>query len=212
MQVSPTFPTRVLTGLALLLLAAALLAVDSVAFAWSTALVLGLAVSRVLTQYSVALARELRLSERRVQAIEYAGFLHDMGKIGLQHNILLKPGALTDSEWEEMKRHPETGAKIVKELHFLKGARDVVLFHHERFDGSGYPQGLAGERIPLEARIVKVADAFDAMLSDRPYRKALSLERAVEQLRQGSGTEFDPRVVGAFVGLVEQGRLDSPSA
>jgi HD-GYP domain-containing protein (c-di-GMP phosphodiesterase class II) len=167
--------------------------------------------SERVTQYAIALARELRLSERRVQAIEYAGFLHDMGKIGLQHNILLKPSALTDSEWDEMKRHPETGAKIVKELHFLKGARDVVLFHHERFDGAGYPQGLAGERIPLEARIVKVADAFDAMLSDRPYRKALGLERALDQLRQGSGTEFDPRAVAAFIGLVERGQITAPT-
>jgi HD-GYP domain-containing protein (c-di-GMP phosphodiesterase class II) len=167
--------------------------------------------SERVTQYAVALARELHLSERRVQAIEYAGFLHDMGKIGLQHNILLKPGALTDSEWEQMKRHPVTGAKIVSDLHFLKGAHDVVLFHHERFDGTGYPHGLAGERIPLEARIVKVADAFDAMLSDRPYRKALSLERALEQLRQGSGTEFDPRVVAAFVGLVEVGQVAVPA-
>lgn len=167
--------------------------------------------SERVTQYAVALARELHLSERRVQAIEYAGFLHDMGKIGLQHSILLKPGALTDSEWEEMKRHPETGARIVSDLHFLKGARDVVLFHHERFDGTGYPRGLAGEHIPLEARIVKVADAFDAMLSDRPYRRALSLKQALEQLRQGCGTEFDPRVVDAFMGLVERGQIEMPA-
>lgn len=163
--------------------------------------------SERVTKYATALAREMRVSERRVQAIEYAGLLHDMGKIGLQHTILLKPGSLTDSEWEEMKRHPETGAKIVKELHFLTGARDVVLYHHERYDGTGYPRGLRGEGIPLEARIVKVADAFDAMLSDRPYRKALSLQDALLQLRQGRGSEFDPKAVDAFIGLVERGEI-----
>jgi len=167
--------------------------------------------SERVTLYATALAREMRLSERRVQAIEYAGLLHDMGKIGLQHTILLKPGSLTDSEWEEMKRHPETGAKIVKELHFLTGARDVVLYHHERFDGTGYPRGLVGEQIPLEARIVKVADAFDAMLSDRPYRKALSLDGALGQLQDGSGREFDPRAVEAFVALVKRGEIRVPA-
>ena len=163
--------------------------------------------SERVTAYATMLARELRLSERRVQTIEYAGFLHDMGKIGLQHDILLKPAALTPAEWERMRSHPQTGARIVSDLHFLRGARDVVLYHHERFDGKGYPTGLRGDAIPLEARIVKVADAFDAMLSDRPYRQALTLEQALEQLRAGKGTEFDPKIVDAFVGMVEHGLI-----
>jgi len=158
--------------------------------------------SERVTYYAVAIARAMRLSERRIQAIEYAGFLHDMGKIGIHHDILTKPGALTEDEWVSMRSHPEIGARIVSDLDFLRGAREVVLYHHERYDGRGYPEGLAGEQIPLEARIAKVADAFDAMMSNRPYRASLGLERAIEELELGRGTEFDPTVVDAFVKLV----------
>lgn len=164
--------------------------------------------SERVTAYSVAIAREMRLSERRIQAIEYAGFLHDMGKIGIQHDILLKPGALDEAEWKAMRTHPEVGARIVSDLDFLRGAREVVLHHHERFDGKGYPAGLAGEAIPLEARIAKVADAFDAMMSDRPYRASLGLEKALDELRRGKGSEFDPKVVDAFIPLIEQGKFE----
>jgi len=166
--------------------------------------------SERVTYYSVAIARAMRLSEGRVQAIEYAGFLHDMGKVGVHHDILTKPGSLTDDEWKEMRAHPEIGARIVSDLDFLKGARDVVLYHHERFDGKGYPEGLAGEAIPLEARIAKVADAFDAMMSDRPYRAALGIEKAVNELQVGKGSEFDPDVVDAFVGLLESKQFEFP--
>jgi HD-GYP domain-containing protein (c-di-GMP phosphodiesterase class II) len=166
--------------------------------------------SERVTAYSVAIAREMRLSERRIQAIEYAGFLHDMGKIGIQHDILLKPGALDEDEWKAMRTHPEVGARIVSDLDFLRGAREVVLHHHERFDGKGYPEGLAGEAIPLEARIAKVADAFDAMMSDRPYRASLGLEKALSELRRGKGSEFDPKVVDVFIPLVEQGKFEFP--
>lgn len=163
--------------------------------------------SERVTEYSVALARELGLSERRVQMLEYAGFLHDMGKIALQHDILLKPGALTDDEWKVMRTHPEIGARIVSDLHFLSGARRVVLHHHERYDGKGYPDGLSGSDIPLEARIVKVADSFDAMMSDRPYRASLGLETTLAELKKGSGADFDPQVVELFIGMIEGGRL-----
>lgn len=166
--------------------------------------------SERVTRYAVAIAREMRLPERRIQALEYAGFLHDMGKIGIQHDILLKPGALTDAEWKEMRQHPTVGARIVADLDFLTGARDVVLYHHERYDGKGYPEGLSGEAIPLEARIAKVADAFDAMMSDRPYRASLGLEKAVDELVKGKGSEFDPQVVDAFVPLVSQGKFEFP--
>jgi hypothetical protein len=164
--------------------------------------------SERVTGYAVAIARELGLSEQRVMMIEYASLIHDMGKIALQHDILLKPGKLTDEEWRVMKTHPQTGANIVSDLGFLRGAREVVLHHHERFDGQGYPHGLTGEETPLEARIVKVADAFDAMMSDRPYRTSLGLESAITELEQGRGSEFDPRVVDAFVRLVRQGRIE----
>jgi hypothetical protein len=167
--------------------------------------------SERVTHYSVATARALRLSERRIQAIEYAGFLHDMGKIGIHHDILTKPGTLTEEEWDTMKAHPEIGARIVSDLDFLKGAREVVLYHHERYDGKGYPEGLAGDEIPLEARIAKVADAFDAMMSDRPYRSSLGLKTAVDELVRGKGTEFDPAVVDVFVDLVNKKEFDLPA-
>ncbi len=165
--------------------------------------------SERVTAYSVAIARKLKLAERRVLLIEYASLLHDMGKIAVQHDILLKPDKLDDEEWRLMRMHPETGAKIVADLHFLRGAREVVLYHHERYDGLGYPDGLKGSEIPLEARIVKVADAFDAMLSDRPYRKGLSVDEAIAELEGGRGTEFDPVVVDAFLQLVRQGEVDT---
>jgi HD-GYP domain-containing protein (c-di-GMP phosphodiesterase class II) len=163
--------------------------------------------SERVTEYAVAIARELGLSEQRVMTIEYASLIHDMGKISLQHSILLKPGKLTDEEWERMKTHPETGARIVSDLRFLRGAKDVVLHHHERFDGLGYPHGLAGSEIPLEARIVKVADAFDAMMSDRPYRPSLGTDAAISELERGKGSEFDPSVVDAFVRLLRERRV-----
>ena len=166
--------------------------------------------SERVTHYSVAIARAMRLSERRIQAIEYAGFLHDMGKIGVGHDILTKPGSLTDDEWRVMREHPAIGARIVSDLDFLKGAREVVLYHHERYDGKGYPEGLAGDRIPLEARIAKVADAFDAMMSNRPYRASLGLAKAVDELVRGKGTEFDPSIVNTFVNLVNNKQLDLP--
>ena len=165
--------------------------------------------SERVTAYAVAMARRLGLAERRVVAIEYASLLHDMGKIAVQHDILLKPGKLSEEEWSLMRMHPETGAKIVSDLHFLKGAREVVLYHHERYDGLGYPDGLKGCEIPLEARNVKVADAFDAMLSDRPYRKGLSVDEAVAEVEAGRGTEFDPKVVDVFLDLIRQGEVDT---
>ena len=164
--------------------------------------------SERVTHYSVAIARAMRLSERRIQAIEYAGFLHDMGKIGINHDILTKPGSLTEDEWRAMKEHPAIGARIVSDLDFLKGAREVVLYHHERYDGKGYPEGLAGEHIPLEARIAKVADAFDAMMSNRPYRSSLGLQKSIQELEDGKGTEFDPQVVEAFMAVLDAGKVE----
>jgi len=166
--------------------------------------------SERVTGYAVSIAREMGLSERRVQTVEYAGLLHDMGKVAVQHDILLKPGALSRDEWEIMKTHPRTGAKIVSDLHFLQGAREVVLHHHERYDGKGYPDGLLGAETSLEARIVKVADAFDAMMSDRPYRASLGQTRAEEELEHGKGTEFDPSVADAFLKLLRDGRVHVP--
>ena len=137
--------------------------------------------------------------------LEYGFLLHDLGKIGVPDAIVLKPGPLDDDEMETMRRHVELGEQIVERIPYLGGlARGVIAAHHERWDGNGYPRGLAGEDIPLPARIFAVVDAFDAMTNDRPYRKALAVEEALREIRAGAGTQFDPDVVRAFAALVNQ--------
>jgi HD-GYP domain-containing protein (c-di-GMP phosphodiesterase class II) len=127
--------------------------------------------------------------------------LHDIGKIGISDSILLKPGSLTPEEWVVMRSHPEIGRQILEGIPFLRDAIPVVRHHHERWDGTGYPLGLAGTAIPLGARIFAVADAFDAMTFDRPYSKAISLEAARDRIRDSAGTHFDPDVVATFLGI-----------
>ena len=156
--------------------------------------------SRTVGEYARQTALRLELAPDRVQRIHAAGVLHDLGKLGIADAILYKPGALTDSEWEEMKRHPEIGARIL--LH--SGLGDIahwVRAHHERVDGRGYPDGLSAEEIPLEARILAVADAYEAMIADRPYRAGMPCEAAWAELERCSGSQFDPAVVRAFLGL-----------
>jgi response regulator RpfG family c-di-GMP phosphodiesterase len=131
--------------------------------------------------------------------IEYGAALHDVGKIGIPDSVLLKPGSLTDSEWAVMKTHCEIGYRMLRGFDFLRGALPIVLHHHERWNGTGYPAGLRGTEIPLGARLFGVADAYDAMTSDRPYRRALPHATAVAELRKGAGTQFDPDVVDAFL-------------
>jgi HD-GYP domain-containing protein (c-di-GMP phosphodiesterase class II) len=164
--------------------------------------------SERVAYYSVAIARELGLREDRVTTIELASLVHDIGKIGIAKDILMKPGKLTNDEWSAMRFHPEKGARIVSGLKFLRAAVDVVVHHHERYDGLGYPHGLSGDAIPLESRIVNVADAFDAMMSDRPYRTSLGLAVSMDELRKGCGTQFDPTVVDAFASLIDQERVE----
>jgi HD-GYP domain-containing protein (c-di-GMP phosphodiesterase class II) len=142
------------------------------------------------------------LAERREMGWGYR--LHDIGKVAIAERILLKRGALTSSEWSEMRTHPEVGALIVAPLPFLGDAVDVIRHHHERFDGTGYPYGMRGEDIPLPARIFSVVDAFDAMTHDRPYRRARPPDEALVEIAQRSGTQFDPGVVEAFVGMIER--------
>jgi ribonuclease P protein subunit RPR2 len=132
----------------------------------------------------------------------YGFFLHDIGKVGVPEHVLCKPGPLSPEEWTIMKTHPVVGAQIVEPITFLGEAVDLVRHHHERFDGSGYPDGLRGEGIPLPARVFAVADSFDAMTSDRPYRRAMSVERALDELVEGAGTQFDPAVVREFIDLL----------
>jgi response regulator RpfG family c-di-GMP phosphodiesterase len=148
--------------------------------------------------YSMRLGAALGLDEVEMRALELGALFHDIGKIGIQDHILLKPEALTDAEWDQMRTHPEKGARIIASIPYLRPALPVVLQHHERWDGTGYPVGLAGERIDLKARIFAVADAIDAITSDRVYDSSRSFEAACDELRRGAGKQFDPRIVQAF--------------
>lgn len=147
------------------------------------------------------LARAICPDEVADPQMAYGFLLHDIGKLSVPDAILTKPGKLTSEEWSEIKRHPEEGVRILRSVPFLDRALDVVLHHHERFDGGGYPAGLAGAEIPLWARIFAVVDALDAMTSDRPYREALDLEEAIAEVRAGAGNQFDPRCVEALEAL-----------
>jgi HD-GYP domain-containing protein (c-di-GMP phosphodiesterase class II) len=151
------------------------------------------------------LAEELRMPEQMLRYVEYAALLHDIGKIGIDGAILSKPGKLTNEEYEEIKKHPAIGYQILSPIHFLGPVAQMVLYHQEWFNGMGYPEGLKGEEIPLGARIVATIDAWDAMRSDRPYRKALSVEIAEDQLVKGASRQFDPQVVQAFLKLEKAG-------
>lgn len=157
-------------------------------------------------EYAVSVAKKIGLPEARMEYLKYAAILHDIGKIGIPDHILNKPTKLTAEEYEIMKSHPEKGAEILRQIAYLQPVVPLVLYHQEEYDGTGYPSGLSGEAIPLEARIVAVIDAYDAMTSDRIYRKALEKEQAVAELKRCSGTQFDPKVVEAFTQvLAEQG-------
>lgn len=156
-----------------------------------------------------ALAAELHLPQLMVEQIEYGARLHDVGKIGIEDRILRKPDKLTPEEYDAMKKHPEIGYQILRSVPFLKGASTMVLYHQEWFNGHGYPEGLAGEEIPLGARLVSLIDAWDAMTSDRPYRKALSKSAATSELRRGAGTQFDAKLVDVFLRVLDRGDRDS---
>jgi len=152
---------------------------------------------RVVT-FSLRLGRELGLSKTEMTALEFGSLLHDIGKIGVPDAILRKPAKLDEAEWEKMREHPSHGQSILRDIEFLEGAARVVAQHHEKWDGSGYPLGLRAEEIDLNARIFAVADAFDAITSDRVYRRARSYEAAAAELDDWAGRQFDPQVVEAF--------------
>lgn len=161
--------------------------------------------SENVTKYAMLIAREMGLSEEDINNIKDACELHDIGKIGIDDYILNKAGKLTKEEWDQIKLHPQKGAEILKPLKFLNGIVDVVVQHHEKYNGSGYPDGLKAEQIKLGARIIAVADAYDAMASERPYRKkAFSKEEAISEIKKHSGTQFDPKVVAAFLRVVDK--------
>jgi len=154
--------------------------------------------SKRTVKISLLLGQKCGLNQREMRSLELGALLHDIGKIGVPDNVLRKPGKLNDSEWAMMRRHPRLGQEILRGLSFLDDARTIVAQHHERWDGTGYPLGLRGEEISLSARVLFVADAFDAMTSDRVYRQAKSYDEAIAELDSCSGTHFDPQVVAAF--------------
>ena len=152
-----------------------------------------------VTALARAIAHQMGWSEEQLSSLEIGGLLHDVGKIGVSDAILRKPGPLSAAEYAEIKAHPEAGKRMLQGISYLESAIPGVLYHHERYDGQGYPYQLPGSEIPLAGRIMAVADAFDAMTSDRPYRRAMSPQTAVAELERGGGTQFDPEVVVAFM-------------
>ena len=156
-----------------------------------------------VSEYSVLIGEKLGLSEEELKTLRIGGLFHDVGKIGIPDSILLKETKLSDDEYSEIKNHPSIGAHILSNATIFKDIIPIVLHHHERYDGKGYPKRLAGEDIPLMARIAAVADTFDAMTSKRSYRDALPLDIVKEELRKNSGTQFDPKVAEVFLDILE---------
>ncbi len=163
--------------------------------------------SERVARFSMAIAQRLGLSDDEVEKIRISAVLHDVGKIGIDDGILKKPSALTDDEFEIMKQHPQKGYKIMSQIPAMREFLPGMYMHHEMINGEGYPQGLKGEEIPLMARIVSVADTFDAMTTDRPYQQALKFEAAVERIKSFVGTRYDARVVAAFAAACEEGQI-----
>lgn len=161
--------------------------------------------SKKVNIYAVALAERIGLSPDEVSTLSAAALLHDIGKVGIPDKVLNKKGKLNKEDWEAIKAHPKLGANIISNIPRLAPSVNSILYHHERWDGGGYPEGLKGEEIPIEARILAIADSFEAMTSARPYRPALSLEEVVTELKQGAGTQFDPKLVEVFIDIVEAG-------
>ena len=173
--------------------------------------------SQKVAEYAVAIARELNLPPERVEQVRRAALLHDVGKLAVPKEVLNKPGPLDPHEWELIRRHPVESERIVGRISVLRALLPALRHHHERVDGRGYPDGVRGRELPLEARIITVADAYDAMTSRRAYREPLSQKEAVEQLLQNAGSQFDPQVVDAFLRAlnisctVEEMAADMPS-
>lgn len=156
-----------------------------------------------VSAYSVLIGEELGLYDKDLRVLKVGGLFHDIGKIGISDTILLKPGKLTDEEYNELKKHPAIGKQIVEKSSIFRDLTPIIYFHHERYDGNGYPMKLKGEDISFLARIVSVADAFDAMTSRRSYRDKLELDYVKDQIKQGAGSQFDPEVANKFLDILE---------
>jgi putative nucleotidyltransferase with HDIG domain len=163
-----------------------------------------------VTRYAMEIARELGWSEQQLEWLEIGGLLHDIGKVGVPDLILRKPSGLTDEEYTEMKRHPIVGVKMLEGVGALRPILPYILYHQERYDGHGYPFGLSKNEIPIEGRLLAVVDTFDAMTSDRPYRKGLSEEQALAEIKRNRGTQFDPKIADAFIRVKEREKLSMP--
>jgi len=163
--------------------------------------------SERVARYSIAIGKNLNLSEQDMRNLRISALLHDVGKIGIDDRILRKPGALSDDEFEVMKGHPAKGAAIMSGVAQLIDIIPGMKYHHEKWSGGGYPDGLVGEQIPVQARIVAIADTLDAMTTNRPYQKAMELGYVVEKIKSFAGTRFDPHVVDAFVNAVRRGDI-----
>jgi len=164
--------------------------------------------SERVAEMALALAQELNLPEREIERIEYTALLHDIGKIGVDERILGKDDGLTSEEYKKIQKHSITGAKIIEPVDFLKDSYEAIYHHHERYNGDGYPDGLKEKNIPLSARIIAVADAYDAMGSDRPYRKKLNKDKIMQELKDQSGKQFDPEIVKALISIINKERVE----
>jgi putative nucleotidyltransferase with HDIG domain len=160
--------------------------------------------SERVTKYSVAIARELGLPEDEIEIIRRAGKLHDIGKVGIKDDILFSKEELTEEEYDIIKTHPAKGANIIEPLKFLEREKEIVRHHHERYDGEGYPDRLKAEEIPLGARIMAIADAFDAMRSERLYKKGYSKNEIIREFSENSGKQFDPKITAAFLKIIDR--------
>lgn len=158
-----------------------------------------------ISELSYILGFKMGLSGGQLQNVERLSLFHDIGKIGIPDRILFKPGPLTDEEWDMMKTHPEKGFKIAQSSPELCSIANLVLTHHERWDGRGYPQGLKGENIPLESRIIAIVDSYDVITNDRPYQKARSHQKALQEIKDSAGSQFDPAVVNEFLAIFSNG-------
>ncbi|MFN4191178.1 MAG: HD-GYP domain-containing protein, partial [Pseudothermotoga sp.] len=159
--------------------------------------------SERVTELTLKMARKMGIKDEELIHIKRGALLHDIGKMGVPDNILLKPGKLTDEEWELMKKHPFYAYQMLSRIEYLRPAVEIPYCHHERWDGTGYPRGLKGKEIPLSARIFAIVDVYDALTSDRPYRKAWSKEEAIQYIKDEKGKQFDPKVVDIFLTMVQ---------
>ena len=160
-----------------------------------------------VNEYAKVIGVELGLSDEQLEFLQYAALLHDVGMIGIDEKILCKPSELDRMEWGTVKDHPLMGASLIEPIELFSEILPFVIHHHESFNGEGYPRGLKGSEIPYGARIIAVADAFDAMISDRPFRKAHSVHAALEEIKAKAGVQFDPKIVEALLAAIDKGRI-----